>query len=173
MTAIVYCSHTGHTAQYAKLLAQRLGKPAYEMASAPLAVAKGADVVFLSWLRAGTPRCFQKAASLWNIVAMGVVGMSDDGGAQLPSVARNCGLTEAFPLFYLPGGYAPDQLRGPYALAMKILGRSMCRKIEANPSPTEADRALVDLWRRGGNLVDVRHLAELAAWCQAHGLDGG
>lgn len=168
MTAIVYCSQTGHTAQYAKLLGQRLGKPAYDMASAPLAVAKGADVVFLSWLRAGSPKGFQKAAALWKIVAMAVVGMPDDGGAQLPAVARTCGLSPEFPLFYLPGGYEPDKLKGASALAMGLMGKSMIRKLEAIPNPTEAQQALLDLWRHGGNLVDVRHLAALANWCQAH-----
>lgn len=53
MEAIVYCSQTGHTAQYARLLSQATGLPAYDFREAQSAVPKGAAILFLSWVMAG------------------------------------------------------------------------------------------------------------------------
>lgn len=168
MTAIVYCSKTGHTAQYAKLLAQRLELPAYALPTAEDAVPKGSDVVFLSWLRAGTPVGWKAAFRHFSVRTMGVVGMPTDGAAQLPEVSRRCGLSSEFPLFYLPGGYNKEQLHGLYRLMMNAMEKKMLSSLERKPCRTAAEEEVLGLWRHGGSLVDVKHLAALAAWCQQH-----
>ena len=166
MTAIVYCSQTGHTAQYAKLLSQRLQLPAYRMEAAVDAVPKGTEIIFLSWIRAGVPKSWRQASSLWRIQAMGVVGMTTAGDVQLPRLAQRCGLSDTFPLFYLPGGYTPQSLPAGSRLLLNIMGRQQIRALSAKASRTPAEQEALLLWQDGGDLVDVRHLAALAAWCQ-------
>ncbi|MCI8525054.1 MAG: hypothetical protein HFF17_03860 [Oscillospiraceae bacterium] len=173
MTAIVYCSKTGHTAQYARLLAQRLDLPAYALSGAAAAVPRGAEVVFLTWLRAGAPCAWRQAAKRWRVAALGVVGMAENGASQLPEVARRCALDEAFPLFYLPGGYERDKLRGVSRWLMDLVGRRMTRTLLAQDALTDADRTVLALWKDGGSLVDVKYLAPLAVWCQRALEDAG
>lgn len=166
MTAIIYCSKTGHTAQYAKLLAQRLALPAYSLADAAAAVPKEAEVVFFTWLRAGSPCAWKSASARWRVTAMAVVGMAENGDAQLPEVARRCCLNDSFPLFYLPGGYEREKLHGLSRWLMDLVGKRMTRTLLAKETLTESDQKVLDLWKNGGSLVDVKNLAPLAAWCQ-------
>lgn len=166
MTAIIYCSKTGHTAQYAKLLAQRLELPAYALGSAAAAVPRGSKVVFLTWLRAGAPCAWRKASRRWQVAALGVVGMAENGEVQLPAAAARCGLDDSFPIFYLPGGYERDKLHGPSRFLMDCVGRNQTRALQAKGDLTESDQAVLRLWQQGGSLVDVKYLAPLASLCQ-------
>ena len=52
MDAIIYTTNTGSTGQYAKLLAQETGLPAYSLAEAKKRVFAGAEVVYLGWIMA-------------------------------------------------------------------------------------------------------------------------
>ena len=54
MDAIIYTTNTGSTGQYAKLLAQETGLPAYSLAEAKKRVFAGAEVVYLGWIMAGS-----------------------------------------------------------------------------------------------------------------------
>ena len=166
MTAIVYCSQTGHTAQYAKLLSQRLELPAYRLGSAEDAVPKGSDVIFLTWLCAGVPKQWKKAFALWNVRAMGVIGMVTAGESQLTAVAQRCHLGKAFPLFYLPGGYDKQALHGIYRLLMNAMEKQQRRLLSSKAQLTPNEQEALKLWQFGGSLVDPKHLAGLAAYCQ-------
>ena len=166
MNAIVYCSQTGHTAQYARLLAQRLELPAYPLPAALDALPRGAEVIFLSWLCAGMPKGWKKAHRAFHIAAMAVVGLSTDGRPQLPGVLQRCGLSHTFPLFYLPGGYEKAQLRGGYRILMNAMEKKCIRQLLEKPRRTDGEEAVLELWQHGGNLVDAKHLAALAAWCR-------
>ena len=50
MDAIIYTTNTGSTEQYAKLLAQKTGLPAYSIAEAKKRGFAGAEVVYLGWV---------------------------------------------------------------------------------------------------------------------------
>ena len=54
MDAIIYCSQTGHTARYARLLAEASGLRAFSLSEARAAVKPGASVLFLGWILAGS-----------------------------------------------------------------------------------------------------------------------
>ena len=73
MDAIIYTTNTGSTGQYAKLLAQETGLPAYSLVEAKKRVFAGAEVVYLGWIMAGSVkgcvsavRCALSAASAWD-----------------------------------------------------------------------------------------------------------
>ena len=54
MEAIIYTTNTGSAEQYAKILAQETGLPAYSMKEAQKKIRPGADVICLGWIMAGT-----------------------------------------------------------------------------------------------------------------------
>ena len=69
MDAIIYTTNTGSTGQYAKLLAQETGLPAYSLAEAKKRVFAGAEVVYLGWIMAGSVKGYVgalSAASAWD-----------------------------------------------------------------------------------------------------------
>ena len=51
-TAIVYTSNTGHTRQYALLLGEQLGLPAYSPDEAGSRLPGGSPVIYLGWIHA-------------------------------------------------------------------------------------------------------------------------
>lgn len=52
MEAIIYTTNTGSAEQYAKILAQETGLPAYLMKEAQKKIRPGADVICLGWIMA-------------------------------------------------------------------------------------------------------------------------
>lgn len=65
---IVYSSNTGYTEQYAKLLGKTLELPSYKLGNVP-ECHKGAEVIFLGWLFAGTIVGYRKCARKYKIRA--------------------------------------------------------------------------------------------------------
>ena len=69
MDAIIYTTNTGSTGQYAKLLAQETGLPAYSLAEAKKRVFAGAEVVYLGWIMAGSVKGCAGAAKRYQVSA--------------------------------------------------------------------------------------------------------
>ncbi|MGN1133511.1 MAG: hypothetical protein ACI4RN_03545, partial [Oscillospiraceae bacterium] len=62
-TAIVYTSNTGHTQQYALLLGEQIGLPAYSLEEAGSQISGGSPVIYLGWIHASHVKGFSKASS--------------------------------------------------------------------------------------------------------------
>ena len=62
MNAIIYTTNTGSTERYAKLLAQKTGRPAYSLTEAKKQVFAGAEVIYLGWIMAGSVKGYAEAA---------------------------------------------------------------------------------------------------------------
>ena len=52
MKAIIYTTNTGSTAQYAKMLAEQTGLPAFSMEEAKSKVEAGSEIIYLGWIMA-------------------------------------------------------------------------------------------------------------------------
>ena len=74
MNAIIYTTNTGSTEQYAKLLAQKTGLPAYSFAEAKKQILAGAEVVYLGWIMAGSVKGYAAAAKCYRVCAVCGVG---------------------------------------------------------------------------------------------------
>ena len=61
MEAIIYTTNTGSAEQYAKILAQETGLPAYSMKEAQKKIRPDADVICLGWIMAGTIKGYSAA----------------------------------------------------------------------------------------------------------------
>ena len=78
MNAIVYTSNTGFTAQYAKLLGEKLGLPVYALDEAEGELATGTEILYLGWLMAGQVKGYKQAAKRYRIAVVCGVGMPPD-----------------------------------------------------------------------------------------------
>ena len=154
--AIVYTSQTGFTARYAALLAERTGLPCRPLKEAA-ALPRGTAVIYRGWLCAGGIKGLKGARRRFRTAAVCAVGMAAE--VEEAKLRRDNRL-EGVPLFYLRGGYAPEKLTGFYRAMMAPMARLVSRA----PAETEADRAMRDAFRDGGDWVSPERLAPVLAW---------
>lgn len=167
MDAIIYCSQTGHTARYARLLAEAAGLHAFSLSEARAAVKPGSSVLFLGWILAGSIRGYEKAAQRWQIAAVAAVGMAGPEADQRDSLQQRHKLPSDLPLFYLRGGYAPSALRGLPRLMMRVMARSEIKRLEALAGRTPEEDVTLQMWRSGADFVSETNLRELLQWFHA------
>lgn len=158
---IVYTSNTGYTADYAKLLGSKINLPVYTIEEAGTFLAKGAPVIYMGWLMAGTVKDYQKAAKRYTIVAVCGVGLGETG-SQTEEVRKGSAIPPQIPLFTLQGGMDHGKLRGVYKSIIKVLTRAMAGK----KNRSEGEERMLALLQCGGNYVCEENLAEVMAWYQ-------
>lgn len=156
MDAIIYESNTGFTERYARILAEKLGKPAYSAKEAASKLAKGAEVIYLGWVMANQVCGLKKAARRWNVKAAGAVGLNPF------SEANNNILIEKnkpdFPLFYLQGGLDHSKLKGLKKKLILMIRDNLAR--ENKPENSDVIKVLSD----GGDFVSEENLTALLAF---------
>ena len=135
MDAIIYTSNTGSTEQYAKLLAQKTGFPAYSLAEAKKRDFAGAEVIYLGWIMAGSVTGYAEAAKRYQVRAVCGVGMGQTG-TQTESVRKKSAIPANIPLFTLQGNFNVKKLHGIYRFMMEIMvktaGKSLAKKKKAD-----------------------------------------
>ena len=129
---------------------ERLGQEA-------AALPRGTAVIYLGWLCAGGIKGLKGARRRFRTAAVCAVGMAAE--VEEAKLRRDNRL-EGVPLFYLRGGYAPEKLTGFYRAMMAPMARLVSRA----PAETEADRAMRDAFRDGGDWVSPERLAPVLAW---------
>ena len=128
-------------------------RPLKEAAALP----RGTAVIYLGWLCAGGIKGLKGARRRFRTAAVCAVGMAAE--VEEAKLRRDNRL-EGVPLFYLRGGYAPEKLTGFYRAMMAPMARLVSRA----PAETEADRAMRDAFRDGGDWVSPERLAPVLAW---------
>lgn len=156
MDAVVYESNTGFTERYAKLLSEKLGKPAYSAKEAAAVLEKGAEIIYLGWVMANQVCGLKKASRRWRVRAAGAVGLyppSDTNSDIL--AAKN---KPDFPLFYLRGGLDYSRLNGIKKKLLLMIRDNLAR--ENDPKNAE----LVEVLTNGGDFVAEENLAALLTY---------
>ena len=154
ISAIVYTSATGFTARYAQMLAGETGLPAFRLEEAD-ALAPGAPVLCLGWLRAGSVRGLKAARRRFRVEGVCAVGMAPEADPE--QLRRDNGLEDA-PLFYLRGGYAPDKVRGLDRVLMAAMKRHLAGKSD------QQSQAALAAMRQGADWVSGGQLGPVLAW---------
>lgn len=156
MDAVVYESNTGFTERYARLLAEKLGKPAYSAGEAAARLEKGADIIYLGWVMANQVCGLKKAARRWNIKAAGAVGLyplsETNTNILLAKNKPDC------PLFYLRGGLDHSKLKGIKKKLILMIRDNLVR--DNDPANAELIGVLTD----GGDFVAEENLTALLAF---------
>ena len=168
--AIVYTSNTGNTEQYAKMLAARTGLPVYSAKDAETALAQGASVIFMGWIRASVIVGYREAAARYAITCVLAVGMGETGG-QLPELRKKNGLAESLPLFTMQGGLFPAKLRGMNAFMINFSRRKAIKVLKAEKKRTEAQNAMLIMLSKGASFVQEKHLQKPLFWLQSQGIE--
>ena len=153
--------------EYAQLLAEKTGVPAYSTKEARGKLPSKAEIFYMGWLLAGTVRGIQSAMDRYTIRGAAIVGISPQGNGDLWTEARiNGGYSDSGGrLFYLQGGYAPEKLGFFHRLMMKPMARSVIRQVEGKgDAATAQEREMAEVFRRGGDFVREEALEEIVQW---------
>ena len=191
MITVVYTSNTGFTEQYAELLARRLGTRALPLRDALRELERGANIVYLGWIRSDKIMGCAEARRAFTVLAIGAVGMSDpaiadeeENRAHAEEIADgsvidseeydpnyNLNMLKAAlvskndigctPLFYLRGGFCFERLRGFDRFMMKMVMKSYRGFDPNDPSVRAQDRSLMLLMNNGGNCVREENLDDI------------
>ena len=157
MDAIVYTSHTGFTRQYAELLADATGLPAYDLAGASAQLSQGAAVFYLGWLKAGAIQGYTKAARRFQVKGVCAVGLADTETQKKAVRAKNR-LGET-PFFLLTGGYDRSKLKGLDGFLMDRMTKFL-QKNAQDPQNNE----MLTMLQQGGSRVSRENLAPILDW---------
>jgi len=161
---IVYQSKTGHTRQYAEMLAKAEHLKVLSLAEAESSLPKGEDVLFLGWLMAGHISGIDRAVRLWKVRAACGVGMSPADAGVMTTISKANYVPDA-PLFYLQGGWAPKKV-GWFQRRMVGLVTRSTRKVlrEKGTKRTQQEQAYYDMLVKGGSFVAYQNLKPIQNW---------
>lgn len=163
ISAILYTSQSGHTKEYAEILAGKINLPVYDLKDGIKALSKKAEIIYLGWLMAGKIKGYKKAAKHFNIKAVCGVGMSGDN-SQLTDIKKANHISENMPVFYLQGGFEIDKLHGIYKLMMKTMEKTVGKGLSDKQNKTPEEDAMLELMLHGGNMVSEDNLSEILCW---------
>lgn len=163
ISAIVYTSATGSTAQYAQLLARKTGLPACALKEVRGRLPAGAEIVYLGWVMANGVKGYADAAKRYRVRMVCAVGMAVTG-TQLGEVRKASSIPEDTALFTLQGGYHPEKLRGMYSLMMRLMRKALVKQLTEKPERTPADEDMIALLEHGGDRVSEENLVQPLAW---------
>ena len=142
--AIVYTSQTGHTEEYAHLLSEATGLPAYPLQEAEAALPGGTEVAYFGWVMANSVQGYRKASKRFSIPMLSAVGMAAPGTTDQDIRQRNT-IPEDVALFTLQGDLRLDKLRGLHRLMMRMMVASARKTLmEKKASPAEEWTAIID-----------------------------
>ncbi len=162
---IIYTSNTGFTQQYATLLGKKTDYPVYTLAEAKKSLPKGTEAIYLGWLMAGHIQGLDKAVRHFSVKAACGVGLSLHSKGTLETLAKSNYAPNA-PLFYLPGGYNPDKLKGIRRAMLNLVLAGIRQKLAAKQNRTEEDFKQLEIVTKGGSLVEEKYLEPLMGWLQ-------
>ena len=165
---IVYTSKTGHTKQYAEMLAKATQMKVYSMQEAQRALAEKEPVIYLGWLMAGHISGIDQAVRRWDVRCAVGVGMAPDGRDNLATMAKANFVPNA-PLFYLQGGWAPKKVGWFQRRAVGMVTRGIRKQLLTKSKRTEQEEAYLNMLIRGGNCVEYQNLKPIQEWLAANG----
>ena len=159
---IIYESDSGFTKRYAEAFAEKTGLECHSLYMARIKVPKESDVIFFGRVMQDEIDGLKKARKKYNVLAVCPVGLRMPTNAVKETLAEKNELTDNLPkLFYLRGGFDPEQNKG----LEKTLINLLIGDLERNEEDLDAVDAqyLSDL-RNGADYVNEDNLAALLDW---------
>ena len=155
MVSIVYVTNTGSSKRYAEMLSEKTGYPCYAMSDSDAAV--GTDVVFISWVMAGTIQGLSEArvkfGTLKVVVAVGMMKSE----SQDASLKEKNDVSETF--FSLAGSFDIKKLSGMYKMMMGMMMKMLKAKLKESDEPKAKE--MVEKFEEGFDFVDEENLSEI------------
>jgi hypothetical protein len=160
MKAIVFSSNTGFTEEYAKMLSEKLDIPAFSLEDAKNKLDKGCEVIFMSWLMAGSVFDYKKAKKLFDIKTVCAVGLCETG-TLVEETRKTSKIPQETAVFTLQGGYRPEKLKGIYKFIMSIVVKALIKKIDGMENKKESDLKMKETLINGGSYVCEENLSSV------------
>lgn len=164
---IVYNSKTGHTRQYAEMLAKSTKHKVYSMQEAQSCLPEKEPVLYMGWLMAGHVSGIDQAVRRFDVRCAVGVGMSPDGKENLATMAKANFVPNA-PLFYLPGGWEPKKVGWFQRRAVGMVTRGLRKQLLAKKNRTVQEDAYLSMLLRGGSFVEYQNLKPIQEWLESH-----
>ena len=161
--AIVYTSNTGFTEQYAKMLGEKTGLPAYSSRQAKSVLEEGADIIYMGWLMAGSVKGYKQAQKYYNVKAICAVGIGS-GEEQAAKVKENMEINNGTALFALPGGLDMSKLGFINRLIISIISKPAIKALSSQTERNAAQDITLRLLKDGGSAVSAEQLAPVINW---------
>ena len=161
--SIVYTSNTGFTRQYAMLLGEKTGLPVYSLEEAGQRLTPGNTIVYLGWLMAGKVQGYAKASARYHVAVVCGVCMGATG-SQIEDVRKTNAIGSGLPVFTLQGGFDMAKLRGVYKLMMKVMAKTVGKKLAEKKVRTPEEDEMLELMVHGGSRVREEYLTEIVDW---------
>lgn len=166
ISAIIYTSATGHTAQYAQLLCEATGLPVYSLKDSA-ALAAGREVIFLGWLMAGKIQGLAEARKRFSVKCACCTGMSPESESLTHKLRLDNRVLGSDQLFYLQGGYDPARLNAAYRLVMNAICAKLRRELGARSDLNEGEQATLKMAQGAYSCVSAEKLRPVLSWFQA------
>ena len=163
MEAIIYTTNTGSAEQYAKILAQETGLPAYSMKEAQKKIRPGVDVICLGWIMAGTIKGYSAAVRHYQVQAVCAVGMGRTGTQTDAVRKKNC-IPGECPLFTIQGNFDVKKLRGTYRFMMNVMVKTAGKGLANKTDRTPEEDDMLDMMVNGGKRVSLQNLNAVTEW---------
>lgn len=164
ISAIVFTSNSGYTAQYARLLGQATGLPVNDL-SQMHSPQPDKEVIYLGWLMAGQVMGLKKALKMFKVRAICQVGMGPASRAASAALKAKLGII-GMEVFTLQGGFDIKKLHGPYKWIMLLKCRQIKKMLEAKESLNEAQQMTYDMATKGASNVKAENLQGVIDWYQ-------
>lgn len=172
-SVIIFKSNTGHTEQYANMLATELGCKAIPMNQISKVDLNAYDRIFfggcvhaskVAGLNAFIKHLPKNANKQLIVFAVGANQYSEQNTNDL--LNNNPILKDMnIPLFYLQGGFDPEKLNFALRMMLQGVAKSIRKKQESNPNElTDKDREFLEFFQEKNNHVDAKNLAELMSY---------
>ena len=158
--AVVYCSKCGHAWNYAKTLAEKLNVPVLKISHAKRKLKKGANIVFIGWVREDKIVGYDKMSRFHidAVCAVGIMRKSDEVLARL--IEKNVLYAK---LFYLRGGIQKSKLSIRQKIALKSIENNLSFKLLDSGLSKEEASAL-DAIMHNLNYASPEELNEVLAY---------
>lgn len=165
---IVYNSKTGHTRQYAEMLAKAEKLKVYSVQEAQTELPEKEPVIYMGWLMAGHISGIDQAVRRWDVRCAAAVGMSPADKSVLATIAKANYVPNA-PVFYLQGGWAPKKVGWFQRRAVGMVTRGVRKTLQAKAKRTEQEQAYLNMLIRGGSFVEYQNLKPIQDWLAGNG----
>ena len=165
ISAIVYASNSGYTAQYAKMLGQATGLPVNDI-SQMHNPQPDQQVIYLGWVMADKCVGARKAMKFFDVRAMVRVGMGP--GSKAAADALHDQLLRDFgkevDCFALQGGFDINKLHGPYKWIMQLKCKEIRKTLAGKASLSPAQQLTYDMATKGASAVSAENLTPIIDW---------
>ena len=163
ISAIVYTSNSGYTAEYARMLGELTGLPVNDLRQVHNPQPQREDI-FLGWLMADNVMGYAKASRFYKVRAVRQVGMGPATRTASDRLRQKLKLGPEVQVFTLQGGFDIRRLHGPYKWIMQVKCREIRKRLEGKENLTPAQQLTYDMAEKGASAVKQENLTDIVNW---------